>query len=216
MLHNNENARSVVSVTPIRSFTHRATGRAACLLFLLSGSASLTYGANFVLSTNFDATMTAPFVGSGLLSYDADEALEDGSYKWETFDNLQLSLVFDEVTFTATDLQTPTNEVFIEVRSGNFFFSNFYGTGYDDYGGSTYFLSNGYVLSTEAYKPGEGQSTSGGVGGMEAPVYLFGIDGESGPLYKGTYGVIPESSSVALLLGGGAMAMVLVVRRRQG
>jgi hypothetical protein len=96
-----------------------------CVICPVASAVTLS---TFTLTTSFDATfnstLTAPFVGTGSLSYDALAPLADGAYDWSSFTNLQLSLSFGETIFTQDDLTTPIGEVNVEIRDGNFFFSN--------------------------------------------------------------------------------------------
>ena len=90
-------------------------------LALLS-SASTTSADTFTLITafdnTFDQTLTAPFVGTGSLSYDAVSALPNGSYDWTSFTNLSLQITFASFTFTQLDLNTPSSTVNVEIRDG--------------------------------------------------------------------------------------------------
>lgn len=105
----------------------------------------------------FSTTVVAPFVGSLVLSYEAEAPLGNGTYAWNSFSSLSLSVSFPNVSqyFNETDLDTPAAEIFVHVVDGNFFFtnSNFNGSsvsvsGATNYGGSANFINDANYLFT--------------------------------------------------------------------
>jgi len=71
-------------------------------------------------------TVAAPYVGSMTLSYDAPNALANGSYAWSSFSNLSLNINFPgkEISFNQGHLDVDPAHVFVQVIDGNFFFTN--------------------------------------------------------------------------------------------
>lgn len=170
-----------------------------------------TFTYTTVFDATFDSTLTAPFFGTGSLSYDAPSALGDGFYDWTSFSGLTVSLDFPGfTTFTELDLTTAPSAVNIHLVGGNFFFSNDNGTDPTAvFHGSTEFvdatLGDGTSrFGTEPYLPGQGPLFGGGV---TSPEFILLFSGGEG---FGTYGVqsaVPEASTYA---AGGAMALVVL------
>jgi hypothetical protein len=172
-----------------------------------------TFTYTTVFDATFDSTLTAPFFGTGSLSYNAPSARGDGFYDWTSFSGLTISLNFPGLTtFTQLDLTTAPSAVNIHLVGGNFFFSN--DNGADPTAviqGSTEFvdatLGGGtFRFGTEPYLPGQGPLFGGGV---TSPLFILS-SGAQGAVLAGTYGVqsaVPEASTYA---AGGAMAMAVV------
>lgn len=183
-----------------------------------------TFTYTTVFDSTFNSTLTAPFFGTGSLSYDAPSALGDGFYDWTSFSGLTVSLNFPGITtFTQLDLTTAPSAVNIHLVGGNFFFSN--DNGVDPtavISGSTEFvdatLGGGtFIFGTEPYSPGQGPLFGGGV---TSPLFILAAAVNGSDVLAGTYGVqsaVPEASTYA---AGGAMALAVLggwlrARRRQ-
>ena len=166
-------------------------------LGLICQANTFTYTTLF--DSSFGSTLTAPFVGSGTLSYDAVSQLPDGFYDWNSFSALAISITVGGTTFTDANLLTPSSQVNIHLISSSFFFSNDLsdGQGSGPQGGSADFGQSIFLLSTEPFNPA---TPSPCCGGSETnPLYQANTAAGS---FLGTYGMIPETST---WIAGGAL-----------
>jgi hypothetical protein len=149
--------------------------RSPLLLALLV--AASTQAATFTYTTSFDITnddtLTAPFVGTATLTYNAGTQLADGNYSWATLVN-SYGLTFS-ATFTLPDTTTQTftqsdlafNDflspqggttftsaellagVGVQFSNGSFYFTNSTVTTGNHPGAANFTNAAGYILSTE-------------------------------------------------------------------
>jgi hypothetical protein len=109
----------------------------------------------------FSTTVEAPFVGSLTISYDAPNALTNGSYALNSLSNFQLSVLFPgvnsgtDVTFNQSHLDFDIAGVYVQVVDGNFFFTNSASGGSgtslagNTWGGSANFINGNYLFTTQ-------------------------------------------------------------------
>lgn len=109
----------------------------------------------------FSTTVETPYVGSLTISYDASNALANGSYALNSLSNFQLSVLFPGanngtgVTFNQTHLDFDIAGVFVQVVDGNFFFTNSASSGSgtslagNTWGGSANFINGNYLFTTQ-------------------------------------------------------------------
>lgn len=182
----------------------------ACGIFVQSTAfAQTTFTLTTAFDSSFDPMLAPPFVGSGSFSYSAAAALPNGSYDWNSFSNLTLQLTIGGVTFTQVDLTTPSSQVNIEIRGSFFFFSNDLGQGTGTGRGSADFTNGQNTLTTEPYDPNTGPLFGGG---LNNPLYRAAINTAT---IQGTYGVVPEPTTGALILAGGGLLALCLNRRNR-
>jgi len=188
----------------------------------------------------FSTTVEAPFVGSLTISYDAPNALANGSYALNSLGVFQLSVLFPganngtDVTFNQAHLDFDLAGIYIQVVDGNFFFTHSSGNGQslsgNTWGGSANFINGNYLFTTQPLN----NVTRMGFGGyvveynslyqlVDISTASTGIEpGQPGysqgtTIYMGNYGNptdnVPEPSALSLLaVGLGGLAMM---RRRR-
>ena len=166
------------------------------LLFL----AAPAEGAIYLLGTTFSADFPSEVevYGTGILSYEADEALQNGSYAWDSFLALAVSLTVGGSTFTEQDLLTPSATVYIEVRNGGFLFSNVGGTSVGT--GAAAFARGADEFSVQPVAIGYNSTVR------------FVHENESGRV-GGTYAPTPAPEPSSILLG--AVGAIALLRRRR-
>lgn len=217
------------------------------LSLLLSLSAWISNAATFQLVSNLDnsfndpaggfsTTVTAPYVGTLSLSYDAPSALTNGSYAWSSLSNLQLSVVFpaaaagSDVTFNQSHLDFDPAFVYLQVIDGNFFFTNSSNSGGsgaslsgNSWGGSANFVNGNYLFTTQPLNNATRMGFGGYVLEYNALYRLIQNPGafDQATVYTGNYGnptdnlAVPEPSAVSLLVVGiGGVIALRRVRRK--
>jgi hypothetical protein len=187
----------------------------------------------------FSTTVESPYVGSLTISYDAANALANGSYALNSLSNFQLSVLFPgansgaDVTFNESHLDFDIAGVYVQVVDGNFFFTNSGGGGSgtslsgNSWGGAANFINGNYLFTTQPLD----NVTRMGFGGYVVEynalyqlVDITGITPGSGggtPIYMGNYGnptdnlAVPEPSALSLLaMGIGGVIALRRVRRK--
>ena len=146
--------------------------RKAYVLFVLTVLVlSKLNAATFQISSNLDnsfgnppafsTTVEAPFVGSLTISYDASNALANGSYALNSLSNFQLSVLFPgvnsgtDVTFNQSHLDFAIAGIYIQVVDGNFFFTNSASGGGgtslagNAWTGAANFINGNYLFTTQ-------------------------------------------------------------------
>jgi len=179
-----------------------------------------------VLST----TVEAPFVGSLTISYDAPNALANGSYALNSLGVFQLSVLFPgadngtDVTFNQSHLDFDLAGIYIQVVDGNFFFTHSSGNGQSLSGtpwfGSANFVNGGYLFTTQPLDSATRMGFGGYVVEYNALYQLIKDPSASqSTSYMGNYGnptdnlAVPEPSALSLLAAG--MGGVAILRRRR-
>jgi len=188
----------------------------------------------------FSTTVEAPFVGSLTISYDASNALANGSYALNSLSNFQLSVLFSgaingtDVTFNQSHLDFALAGIYIQVVDGNFFFTHSSNSGRslagNTWGGSANFINGNYLFTTQPLNNVTRMGFGGYVVEYNALYQLVDIStastgiefGQPGysqgtTIYMGNYGNptdnVPEPSALSLLaVGLGGLAMM---RRRR-
>ena len=179
----------------------------------------------------FSTTVEAPFVGSLTISYDASNALANGSYALNSLGGFQLSVLFPQanngtdVTFNQSHLDFDLAGIYIQVVDGNFFFTHSSGSGQslsgNPWGGSANFVNGGYLFTTQPLDSATRMGFGGYVVEYNALYQLIKDPGASNQstIYQGNYGnptdnlAVPEPSALSLLaVGLGGLA---IVRRRR-
>jgi hypothetical protein len=176
----------------------------------------------------FSTTVEAPFVGSLTISYDASNALANGSYALNSLSNFQLSVLFSgaingtDVTFNQSHLDFDLAGIYIQVVDGNFFFTHSSGNGQslsgNPWGGSANFVNGGYLFTTQPLDSATRMGFGDYVVEYNALYQLIKDPGASqSTIYMGNYGNptdnVPEPSALSLLaVGLGGLAMM---RRRR-
>jgi hypothetical protein len=187
----------------------------------------------------FSTTIEAPYVGALTLTYDAANALANGSYALNSLSNFQLSVLFSganngiDVTFDQTHLDFAIAGIYIQVVDGDFFFTNS-GSGQSGsesgsgtslsgsmWGGAANFINGGYLFTTQPLDSATRMGFGGYVVEYNALYQLIKDPGASNQstIYQGNYGnptdnlAVPEPSALSLLaIGLGGLAMM---RRRR-
>jgi hypothetical protein len=176
----------------------------------------------------FSTTVEAPFVGSLTISYDAPNALANGSYALNSLGVFQLSVLFPganngtDVTFNQSHLDFDLAGIYIQVVDGNFFFTHSSGNGQslsgNPWGGSANFVNGGYLFTTQPLDSATRMGFGDYVVEYNALYQLIKDPGASqSTIYMGNYGNptdnVPEPSALSLLaVGLGGLAMM---RRRR-
>jgi hypothetical protein len=124
--------------------------------------ASGTPGQPGYVAAVYSTTVEPSFVGSLTISYEASNALANGSYALNSLSNFQLSVLFPganagaDVTFNQTHLDFAIAGIYIQVVDGNFFFTNSAtggsGTSLTEgntWGGSANFINGNYLFTTQ-------------------------------------------------------------------
>jgi hypothetical protein len=185
----------------------------------------------------FSTTVEAPFVGSLTISYDAPNALTNGSYALNSLSNFQLSVLFPgvnsgtDVTFNQSHLDFDIAGVYVQVVDGNFFFTNSASGGSgtslagNTWGGSANFINGNYLFTTQPLNNVTRMGFGGYVVEYNALYQLVDIStastgiefGQPGfsqgtTIYMGNYGNptdnVPEPSALSLLaVGLGGLAL---------
>jgi len=179
----------------------------------------------------FSTTVEAPFVGSLTISYDAPNALANGSYALlNSLGVFQLSVLFPganngtDVTFNQSHLDFDLAGIYIQVVDGNFFFTHSSGNGQslsgNPWGGSANFVNGGYLFTTQPLD----SATRMGFGDYVVEYNaLYQLIKDPGPsqstIYMGNYGNptdnVPEPSAASLLaVGLGGVIALRRVRRK--
>ena len=179
-------------------------------------AATQLLGSNFSASTFVPASyptgppVDAPYAGTATLTYTADSALANGSYAWSSFADLTLTINLGSAVFTQAHLTTPAANVNIEVRSGQFFFSNSVVVPGPDgtpaggpYGGSADFTDGSNTLSTQPLTLAQASS-------MSSALYMSSA--VAMPHAYGTSAAVPEVSSSLLAAVAGSAGLL---RRRR-
>ena len=191
----------------------------------------------------FSTTVEAPFVGSLTISYDASNALANGSYALNSLSNFQLSVLFSgaingtDVTFNQTHLQPDFDiaGIYIQVVDGNFFFTNAATDGNgasagNRWDGSANFINGNYRFTTQPLNNVTRMGFGGYVVEYNALYQLVDIStastgiefGQPGysqgtTIYMGNYGNptdnVPEPSALSLLAIG--LGGLAMMRRRR-
>jgi len=226
----------------------RITGMRYLYLFLTIGLAFAKANAGtFQISSNLDnsfmdssgpspvysTTIEAPYVGALTLTYDAANALANGSYALDSLSNFQLSVLFSganngiDVTFDQTHLDFAIAGIYIQVVDGDFFFTNSGQSGSgtslsgSTWGGAANFINGGYLFTTQPLDSATRMGFGGYVVKYNALYQLIKDPGASNEstIYTGNYGnptdnlAVPEPSALSLLaVGLGGLALV---RRRR-
>jgi hypothetical protein len=184
-------------------------------LLFISALAASAHGATYVVTTKFDGTfdttLTDPFVGTGVFTYDSGPLPGSGVWPLANFTNPSLAITFGTTTFTLADLVTPAGEVHLVLIGSEFYFANIGGGGSGPFTGAADFQSGSFILSTQP--TGLDGIPLGGVFG--APLF---VSGTSLGLTQGTYGItgvsaIPEPSSLGAL--GALLSLGLFMRHRK-
>jgi hypothetical protein len=190
----------------------------------------------------FSNTVEAPFVGSLTLSYDAESALANGTYSWNSLSNLSLNVSFPNagtagVTFNQSHLDFDPLNIRIQVVDGNFFFTNTNGSGVslagNSVGGSANFINGNYLFTTQPLNSDTRTGFGGYVVDYNALYQLVDITtasvgiapgqpGYSGgtPIYMGNYGNPTANASAATIpepsaaMLGSLGALALLRRKR--
>jgi len=176
----------------------------------------------------FSTTVEAPFVGSLTISYDAPNALANGSYALNSLGVFQLSVLFPganngtDVTFNQSHLDFDLAGICIQVVDGDFFFTHSSGSGQslsgNPWGGSANFVNGGYLFTTQPLNSATRMGFGDYVVEYNALYQLIKDPGASqSTIYMGNYGNptdnVPEPSALSLLaVGLGGLAMM---RRRR-
>jgi hypothetical protein len=188
----------------------------------------------------FSTTVEAPFVGTLTISYDAANALANGSYALNSLSNFQLSVLFSgaingtDVTFNQSHLDFALAGIYIQVVDGNFFFTHSSNSGRslagNTWGGSANFINGNYLFTTQPLNNVTRMGFGGYVVEYNALYQLVDIStastgiepgqpgySEGTQIYQGNYGNptdnVPEPSALSLLaIGLGGLA---VMRRRR-
>ena len=190
-----------------------------CGLGLVSGAPPANAG--MIFETRFDntsdRTLSAPYVGLGLLSFDND--LVDGTYAWSTLTNPAFSFAVGGEAFSLADITTSTAALGLTIyQSGTDWYFN--GPGASGFAGAVDFVnSNGALAAFEPNYSAEGPFNQYLVATLWEvdESYFFYIDDG----FFGTYGVnptaVPEPGTLTLLAMGGLLVCMLGTwRRRRG
>ena len=172
-------------------------------------------------------------MGSLTISYDAANALANGSYALNSLSNFQLSVLFPgansgaDVTFDQTHLDFAIAGIYIQVVDGNFFFTHSSGSGTslagNTWGGSANFINSDYLFTTQPLDSTTRMGFGGYVVEYNALYQLVKNPGAANQatIYKGNYGnptdnlAVPEPSALSLLaVGMGGWIALRRVRRR--
>jgi len=190
-----------------------------CGLGLVSGAPPANAG--MIFTTHFDntsdRTLSLPYVGSGVLSFDND--LLDGTYAWSTLTNLVFSFAVGGESFSLTDIITPTTAPGLTIyQSGtDWYFDGNQGNPEDTDDGAVDFKnSNGALASFEPNNLDQP---------FDAPPFnryyvVTSLDAlDAGDGFFGTYGVhptaVPEPGTLTLLAMGGLLVCMLGAWRRR-
>ena len=148
----------------------------------------------------FSTTVESPYVGSLTISYDAANALANGSYALNSLSNFQLSVLFPgansgaDVTFDQTHLDFAIAGIYIQVVDGNFFFTHSSGSGTslagNTWGGSANFINSDYLFTTQPLDSTTRMGFGGYVVEYNALYQLVKNPGAANQatIYKGNYG----------------------------
>ena len=172
-------------------------------------------------------------MGSLTISYDAANALANGSYALNSLSNFQLSVLFPgansgaDVTFDQTHLDFAIAGIYIQVVDGNFFFTHSSGSGTslagNTWGGSANFINSDYLFTTQPLDSTTRMGFGGYVVEYNALYQLVKNPGAANQatIYMGNYGnptdnlAVPEPSALSLLaVGLGGLVALRRVRRR--
>ncbi len=190
-----------------------------CGLGLVSGAPPANAGMMFEtkFDNTFDRTLSLPYVGLGLLSFDND--LVDGTYAWNTLTNPAFSFEVGGEAFSLADITTSTAALGLTIyQSGTDWY--FDGPAASELtGGVVDFLNSNGALA--AFEPNNDEEP------FNAPPFnryiaapsLAALDAGDG--FFGTYGVnptaVPEPGTLTLLAMGGLLVCMLGAwRRRRG
>ncbi|MEM7311558.1 MAG: PEP-CTERM sorting domain-containing protein [Planctomycetota bacterium] len=175
------------------------------LVLLASSLPAATY--EFDFDNVDDGVVSAPFVGTGFISFDQD--LPDGTHAYSKLTNVSIGLAFGDDVFKEIDIVTPLDEILVVISNHgnnlNFSNSNEFGTG--DFNGAVDFvnLDNQSSLALSTEPPGTG-------GNLDR----YGTIDEYGyPQFFGNYGatLVPEPASEILLLMSLGIGFLFVRRR---
>jgi len=144
---------------------------------------------NIDFDNTFDNTLSPPFVGSGIFSFDGTAT--DGTYNLTSLSNYEFDFTVGSSTFTNTDISTSDIgevQVVIYDSGSQIYFSNSDSSGF----------GNGPLSGSIDFT-----GTSGDYLTFEPPAFgsppldLYGAEDSNGNSYEGTYGAtsVPEASS---------------------
>jgi hypothetical protein len=207
--------------------------------------ASGTPGQPGYVAAVYSTTVEPSFVGSLTISYEASNALANGSYALNSLSNFQLSVLFPganagaDVTFNQTHLDFAIAGIYIQVVDGNFFFTNSAtgGSGTsltpgNTWSGSANFINGNYLFTTQPLNNVTRMGFGGYVVEYNALYQLVDIStastgiapGEPGyssgtPIYRGNYGNPTDNLAVpepsALSLLAIGLGGLAAMRRRR-
>mgnify|MGYP002629478721 CR=1 FL=1 len=190
-----------------------------CGLGLVSGAPPANAGMMFAtkFDNTFNRTLSAPYGGLGVLSFDND--LVDGTYAWSTLTNPAFSFAVGGEAFSLTDITTSTAALGLTIyQSGTDWYFN--GPIATSFGGAVEFVNSNSAFA--AFEPNNLTEEP-----FNAPPFnryivapsLAALDFGDG--FVGTYGVnptaVPEPGTLTLLAMGGLLVCMLGTgRRRRG
>jgi hypothetical protein len=185
-------------------------------LLFISALAASAHGATYVVTTKFDGTfdttLTDPFIGTGVFTYDSGPLPGSGVWPLADFTNPSLAITFGTTTFTLADLVTPAGEVHLVLVGSEFYFANSSFLPSGPFGGAADFAKDSFSLSTE---PTGLDGIPLFLGNFGAPAFLSNTSLGS---INGNYGItgvsaIPEPSSLGAL--GALLSLGLFMRHRK-
>jgi hypothetical protein len=188
-----------------------------CGLGLVSGAPPANAG--MIFTTHFDntsdRTLSLPYVGSGVLSFDND--LLDGTYAWSTLTNPAFSFAVGGASFSLADITTSTAALGLTIyQSGTDWYFDGPAAGSFTGGVVDFENSNGALAS---FEPTDLEPP------FDAPPFnrygvVTSLDAlDAGDGFFGTYGVhptaVPEPGTLTLLAMGGLLVCMLGAWRRR-
>lgn len=192
-----------------------------CGLGLVSGAAPANAGMIFAthFDNTFDRTLSLPYVGSGVLSFDND--LVDGTYAWSTLTNPAFSFAVGGESFSLADIISSTTALGLTIyQAGTDWY--FDGPSLEDsaLGGVVEFENSNAAFA--AFEPNNIERPPFNAPPFNRYIAAPSMDeGYEDGSFFGTYGVnptaVPEPGTLTLLAVGGSLVCVLGAwRRRRG
>lgn len=173
-----------------------SAGLMAALLAVTAATPTEAAVFNFTFDLSPNATVTAPFVGSGTFSFDG--VATAGTYALTSLSNYGFDFTVNGNNFTNADLATPASNIAVAITlMGSDLLVNFGGSAGGPFGGSADFVgAGGAILS---FQPNFGS--------------LY-FSGSSFGTYQGIQTTsIPEPMSASLMVLG--LAGIMAARRRR-